>query len=397
MALTQTLCFAVIILLVNVNLTWSLETSHPLHRVQRAILSENPTEEVNSLIDDTLSRSNVQSLLKGILPSPIVNLRRRLANEDLLEEFVGNLKSSLLREGTANDLQSILDVLNSELGGPVLVLLNSSVVVDVDALEGIIINYSQDYIQKEYSDDIFLQIVLKGAVEAEVKEATTRLRPLLADRVVPIELANEVVSLVNESGRSKRDINSLILELLRPQIAAILTPIQVQINTVLDNILIQIFSFYTPNEPEGPIGIITSILFNFTNRAILRVAEIIVIIQTDINAIFANLINGTSISRRRRDVDLEFDDLYDFSKLDLIVSHKRVTRSIDPIQPIIGLIAGLVGTVTSNLNPLIKGVFIKILSSQYENIGRLVTLPLRVIFNELINIILPCSTCASIV
>ncbi|XP_018564081.1 uncharacterized protein LOC108905610 [Anoplophora glabripennis] len=405
MAAKSVICCVITILIVNANTVFSVDLPESLGRYQKAILSKNPSEELNNIINQDLSRTSVHSYVKSLIPHSIENLRQAYASEDLLEILVRKYtEDQRVKEAASNnDIQSVLDVLNSEIGGVVLVISNSSIVVDVDALAEVFRTYTKTYINQLYPGNFYLQIVANTVVDEQIKVLIADLKSLLVNKGIPVNLVGEIISLISNSGRAKRDlVIDLILSMLRPQIAVFLTPIQTEFNTIVNEILTVILSFYSASAQSNPIF---DIIANFVNVVVLRVAEVIVVIQTDVNNLFDNIINGTIVttSRKRRDVDLEFENFYNLESVALQIPHRRVTRDIisdiftlvtDPISLIFNT---LVSPITNILNIVIKNVFIFILSSQYETIGSLVTLPLRLIVNTVIDTILSCTDCISIV
>lgn len=384
---------------------FSLDFFESSRGAQRTIISNNPIEELNNIISDNISRAKVHSYVRRFIPESIDRVQRSLVREDLLERLVRKYaEDPRIREAASNnDVQSILDVLNYEIGGPVLTISNTSIVIDVDALAEIFRIHAMAHIQNLYPENVIMQILSRTVANEQIKVISTNLEYLLTDKGIPVELINEVISLLKNSSRRKRDLfNNLILTILQPQIAAVLTPIQIEFNTIVDNILSEILSFYVPTAPSS---FLLNLITNFTNVIVVKVAEVVVVIQTDVNAIFNNLINGTitATARRRRDVDLEYENLYDFSSIAKRVSHKRVTRDVvtDIIliitSPISFIFSVVLSPITNILNAVVKNSFITLLSMQYATIGQLITLPLRFVVNSLVDLILPCTECTSIV
>lgn len=384
---------------------FSLDFFESSKGAQRTIISNNPIEELNNIISDNISRAKVHSYVRRFIPESIDRVQRSLVREDLLERLVRKYaEDPRIREAASNnDVQSILDVLNYEIGGPVLTISNTSIVIDVDALAEIFRIHAMAHIQNLYPENVIMQILSRTVANEQIKVISTNLEYLLTDKGIPVELINEVISLLKNSSRRKRDLfNNLILTILQPQIAAVLTPIQIEFNTIVDNILSEILSFYVPTAPSS---FLLNLITNFTNVIVVKVAEVVVVIQTDVNAIFNNLINGTitATARRRRDVDLEYENLYDFSSIAKRVSHKRVTRDVvtDIIliitSPISFIFSVVLSPITNILNAVVKNSFITLLSMQYATIGQLITLPLRFVVNSLVDLILPCTECTSIV
>lgn len=383
----------------------SLDLPEPLERVQKAIFSRNPAEELNNIINNDLSRANVQSYVRSLIPKSIENLQQAAASDDLLQNLIRTYAEDprIRAAASDNDVQSILDVLNYEIGGSVLVISNTSIVIDVDALAEVLGGHATAYIQNLYPDNLIMQVISHAVAGEQIKVISSNLESLLADKGIPVELIEQVISLISNSSRRKRDlVTDIVLALVRPWIANFLTPICTQFNTVAESILTTILSFYEATEPSTSIQVI---MVNCTNTVIIRIAEVIVVFQTEVNAVFSNLINGTvtTTARRRRDVDQDFENLYDFNDIALRISRRRVTRDVvtDVISlitsPISFIFSAIVSPITNILNAVVKNVFITLLSSQYATIGELVTLPLRFVVNSIVDLILPCTDCTSIV
>ncbi|KAJ8924940.1 hypothetical protein NQ315_001103 [Exocentrus adspersus] len=378
-----------IILLLAISLVGALDLPQPLQRYRRAVLSEEPVQELRSIFNQDLSRANVQAYINSLLPSSLDDLQRTVANDDLLEKLIKSYAANprIKRAASDNDVESILAVLNSEIGANVLVIANDSVIVDVEVLQTLLVSQITTTLKELYPNDPLLQIVASNLAQQQVNTIGSNLEQLIAQNGVSVEAISEILALISGGNRAKRDVvTDLLLEILRPQIAAVLVPIQTQFNSIVDLVVNTLLSLYLPSQPSFPL---VDLVTNVTNVLIVRAAEVIVVVQTNINNILDNLINGTTTTttaRRRRDLGQDLDLKWE-------VSHSRVRRTVD----IFGFISGTFVSITTQLNLVIKEVFLAVLSSQYATIGTIITQPIRAIFEGIINAALPCDSCASIV
>ncbi|KAJ8954065.1 hypothetical protein NQ318_004370 [Aromia moschata] len=356
--------FAIAALIAGANAGPLLESPIQLNHLQRLILAERPAEELNDLINRTLSRENVQRYVNELLG----DLRQRLANEDLLDSWfksvVHNPKTRLIQKRSTEDVESLLSLLNTLIGEDVLVLSNDTVTIDVDALGSAAVSYATVLINSQFPGNVIAQIVLVEVVKQQVELFKPVVAEALANFSIPVEDIETILSFFTGSDRRKRDlVSDLVLPIIRNILSAILTPIKEQIDSELDDLVTVLLSFYITGAAE-------------------RVTEVAITIETVVDQIFSNLINGTdeSSSRRRRDVGLGYE-VSDFSRIDAAISRRRVRRD---------LVSTLLLPITTALNGLVKNIFVLILSTQYSNIGQLVMTPLRLIVNTILDAVLPC-------
>lgn len=371
-------------------------------------ISESALQQWSETVSETFSRRNVRSVVDEFAD----NLQRtygQLASGDILDVAVNLfLESNAERykkieakiEEAGNDVRAILKLINNEIGSEVIVEKDDYVSLSANALAKLFQKFSMDLIKDEFPNNLFLQLTLTQLLQEQLKKTTPIVQSYLDDKRLQLIDLKKLVAATSVT-RSKRsiDITGLLIEAVRTSLRVVLSPIQKNINTVLDTVAEFALALYVSDEPTNPI---MKFVTNFTNTLVLRAAEVVLTVQGYVDVIFNNILygNGTSTTaRKRRDVNFSDDSdtkLFDFDEYGKEL-HLRKARSITVVSSVITIIRYWISFLTSGLNTFVKEVFTNIISNYYVVIGKLVTFPIRYIFQQIINFILPCgSNCTSI-
>lgn len=394
----------------NVDQAKSSENNQIQHEYSRILTAfENPAiseslQQWSESFSKTFSRTNVKSIVDGFADN-IQNRYGNFASADILdiafnlflegnEERYRKLQAKI--EVSGDDIDALVKLINSELGSTIILVNNDSLSLSATGISKVFQTGAFNFIKNKFRNNLFLQLTLTQLLRDEVKKSTPILQSFLDGIKVSLKDLKKIVAATSVA-RAKRDtsIVDTLIESVRVVLRTVLSPIQTNVNSAFDTVSEFALSLYVADEPTNTIMIAIS---NVTNTIVLRAAEIVETVRDYVNVIFNNILygNGTSTNsssssteasaRKRRDVEYAESSskiLFSFDEFGKGLELRK-SRSFD------------FSSITSWLNSLLKELFVNFLSTYYSAIGELVTYPIRYVFQLLINYVLPCTSCTSI-
>lgn len=369
-------------------------------------------QQLSQSFGETFSSSNVKSFIDGVAKD-LQNQYGNIAAADPLdiainlllesnEERYKKLEAKIRNSG--DDIKAIVKLINHEIGADLLSVNDVNLSLNAHSLTKLFQKMAFDFIKNNFPDNFFLQLSLTKLVRDETAKSAHLLQSFLEDKTLPLNDLKNILAATSVI-RSKRSLDILgsLIEAARPLLSSLLAPIQTQVNNVFETVSDFVLSFYVSNDTTNAIS---SAISNVTNNIVLQAVEIVGTVQDYVNVFFNNVLhgNGTSTStttstegsaRRRREVSfqnslLNFDQYGNSQNLDK-------SRSINIFSWIITILRNLISPFTTWINSFVKQLFVNFLSNYYVAIGKLVTYPLRYVFQLIVNLILPCSSsCTSI-
>lgn len=273
-----------------------------------------------------------------------------------------------------NDIEVLIKFVNYVVGSPVLVLDEDTVSLSATELSKIFEKLTIGFIGKEFRDNLFLQLSLTKLLQEQVKKSVPTMKAFLEEKKLCLKDLQKLIAATTVM-RTKRDVDVIgaLISFVRTMLIPILSPIQTNINTFLDTINNIVLSFYI--ETDSTISVL-KIISDFTNPLLSSISEFIVTVQNTINAFFNNILYGNSTTevyaRKRRDI-------YSSGNFEL-----KNSRSI-------------LSDITTWINTFLKTIFNNFLSNMYVTIGQILTYPVRLIFEIVVNLLFSCtSDCISV-
>lgn len=193
-----------------------------------------------------------------------------------------------------NDVENYIKSVNEEIGYNVLCIYKDRVTLNCTILRKLFEKYSFNFIKDEFHDNLFLQLSLTKFLQDGLKQSEPLFTDYFNANGLNRSAFRERIVLTNLKKRSMRlDLSELVLEFIRPQLQAIISPIQSNIINFLEQGRVLIMKLFVPD--NGSKGFLQT-LTQFTNTIVLQLADSVSSIEDSINTAINNVIynNGTT-------------------------------------------------------------------------------------------------------
>nr|CAI5862948.1 unnamed protein product [Callosobruchus analis] len=317
----------------------------------------------------------------------------------LLSHIPAILTQENVTPTASDDIESLIQDVNVYVGDKLLVISNDRVHLDTNVLRTALSKLVSQIIHDKFKGNALLQFPLKQAANLQIKLKTDQLKELIGDKGIPLNS----LQLALPHGRSRRSIPFAIASISKELFKFLLTFIDSRINNVLLKVSNDVMALYVTDLPTQPVlRLVTSL----SNSVIKEMAQLITHIRSEINKVFDGLIHGknsTTDGKLRAKRDLEefwFGDVIDTFSLEehVGIPHNRRRRDLSTtigelIVKIKKAFVWLTGVLNASLKEYITG---RLNKTVYISIGKLIASPLIKVFDTVINVILPCTSCTSL-
>lgn len=192
-----------------------------------------------------------------------------------------------------NDVERYLKSANEQFGDNVLCIYNDTVTLNCTILSQIFQKYSFDFIKDELRDNLFLQLSLTKLIQNSLKITEPFLTNYFKTNGLSLSSFQRLVNSRSLKERSMRlDLSEMIMQFIRPQLQALISPIQTNIVNFLEQVRSFIMKLYVDEESTGFLKTIS----NITNPIVSQCANFISSIEDSINNAVNNFLynNGTT-------------------------------------------------------------------------------------------------------
>lgn len=196
-------------------------------------------------------------------------------------------------EEAGDDIQSIIKLINYEIGATLIEINGDNVSISINGLLEIVQDFS-NFVMQIFQDNVFLQLTVTKIIQEQVNNSIPIVKSFLEDKKIPLKDLQIALAATSIS-RSKRnvDIFGTLIEFLRTILRTVFSPIQSFMNTVFNTLNNYVLSLYVENESEnGILKFITSI----TNNIVTGVSQFVTGVQDFANTVFDNILYGNTNS-----------------------------------------------------------------------------------------------------
>ncbi|VEN35654.1 unnamed protein product [Callosobruchus maculatus] len=298
-----------------------------------------------------------------------------------------------------DEIESLIQDVNVYVGDKLLVISNGSVYLDTNVLRTTLSKLMSQLIHDSYKGNALLGFPLKQAANLQIRVSTDQLKALIGDRGVPLSYLQAALP----HGRSRRSIPFAVASISKQLFKFVLTFINTKINNALLNASNNVMALYVTDLPTQPV---LRQVASLSNSVVKEVAQLITYIRTKINEVFDSVIQGrnsTTDGNLRAKRDLEefwFGDVIDTFSLEehMGIPHSRTRRDLSTtIGEFIVKIKNVFFSFTAVLNASLKEyITARLNKTVYISVGKLIVSPVVKVFDTVINVILPCTSCTSL-
>lgn len=197
-------------------------------------------------------------------------------------------------EASPNDniLDTYINTINGKFGFNILCIYNDTITLDCKTFGKIFEKYSIEFIKNEFHNNLFLQLSLTKVIQDRINNTSTALTDYLAPRIgISKNDFQKIINLSNLSPKKSRVdvagmINGVINDLVRTQLEAILSPIQTNIITVLNQVYNFIMQFYVSDSSNSLLNTFAVVI----NEIVIQLAGYVTLAENFVNRTFNNLI-----------------------------------------------------------------------------------------------------------
>lgn len=285
------------------------------------------------------------------------------------KEIIISLETTIITSDVT--VAQLVQLINTSLKTELIKIVGGKIQVDVVQLKTLVIERIVFQIQSSTTISAAVQAILIEIIRNEVDIISP-----IFDKIVAIlnEIDVETIQMIIETARISIQPNqpvgqlvAVILEgtirIVRTEVTRILIPVKVTVNKLFVNIENLLLLYYVSAEPSGEIS---KIITHTTNAIILKVVEIVGVVQYSTISIL--------------DILIEDDP-------------NIVPVPIDEKELLNKLLAGFCKTMNLSLKNIAEGV----LNGIAPRLGIMISATFEKVVNQLINILFPCKECWDII
>ncbi|XP_074032867.1 uncharacterized protein [Leptinotarsa decemlineata] len=375
------------------------------------------------------------------LPAEQARLLRteRAAPRDLLDVLLNVVvKTQEGRLDTLNEnynkatdrITAFVEWFNKLVGYKVLTVGTTAVYTETTAVIKAIESFASTIINQQFANNAFMKTFITTSVNTALESTLVNLNISL-DKEISLDLIKNIIavttiesttssdSTVNNStaiddtdanngtavlSRRKRDVGflrNLLLSSFRSFVRNAFGPIVQSVDYILVNITDTLRSLVNTESSDNPIILV---IRNVVNRIATPTANFFQVLHDSLDKWFDRLVDGSGgndtaeandENSNSTNVDTDPSEARSFQVESLALEDLDWDKLTPRLFPGASD-RGLVSSLTNWLNGKVKFLLSAIISSLYIKLEGVITAPLRIVLDRIVNLILPCTSCISI-